>query len=59
MASFIHGFPRVTHEYGRQTYCQTQVRSLFLSLSLSLKMRQPGIGPGPHRWQRCILPLNY
>ena len=23
------------------------------------KMHQPGIEPGSHRWQRCILPLNH
>ena len=24
----------------------------------SRKMHQPGIEPGSHRWQRCILPLD-
>ena len=24
-----------------------------------LKMHQPGIEPGSHRWQRCILPLDH
>ena len=23
------------------------------------KMHQPGIEPGSHRWQRCILPLDH
>ena len=29
------------------------------ALSGSRKMHQPGIEPGSHRWQRCILPLDH
>ena len=32
--------------------------SLIIS-SGSLQMHQPGIEPGSHRWQRCILPLDH
>ena len=40
-------------------------RACLLSLSLSLergilnRVHQPGIEPGSHRWQRCILPLDH
>ena len=26
---------------------------------ITQKMHQPGIEPGSHRWQRCILPLDH
>ena len=29
------------------------------SLYTKIKMHQPGIEPGSHRWQRCILPLDH
>jgi hypothetical protein len=30
-----------------------------LLLRFKIGMRQPGIEPGAHRWQRWILPLNH
>ena len=31
----------------------------FCSHSRRVQMHQPGIEPGSHRWQRCILPLDH
>ena len=30
-----------------------------LRTTASRQMHQPGIEPGSHRWQRCILPLDH
>ena len=50
----LSGGPSLCIDFAR---CAVLVICIY-AVRPTTKMHQPGIKPGPHRWQRCSLPLD-
>ena len=54
-----NGWRQSSESFGKTAHFILQQSQTAHEDCLLVHMHQPGIEPGSHRWQRCILPLDH